>query len=131
MEMLIEKCMHSSLRYKLIGQEKVTITRTGVQTISPSSRIRVQAGDLVGFYFPYSSIIPFDGTECYSRRGYYYKKYTSYPLRSGNTYSFRSMQSRWKPCRYYSLKVRITKDAGKTMECYEDFSSDGKQFIIA
>ena len=46
---------------------QVQLNQTGVQTVQPKEDIEVKNGDVIGFYFPGNSIIPFDGKECYGQ----------------------------------------------------------------
>ena len=67
----------------------------------------VRKGDVIGFYFPGNSIIPFDGSECYTRRTLYVKSPIASRLKPGAIHYFSTKRGGWNPCRAYSLQVRI------------------------
>ena len=106
-----------SNRYQLVGQSSYRPTRTGVITVYPREKIQVLKGDVLGFYFPSSSVIPFDGRECTDQRGLYVKSPRSTSVRPGANFSFRTMQSGWKPCRQYSLHVTV-RTYGRNFKTY-------------
>ena len=76
------------------------------------ANIAVKKGDLLGFYFPGASIIPFKGHECTTPTTYYEKNSDvqgdkNFLPRSikdvkGKTFEFKKKQNGWKPCRTYS-----------------------------
>ena len=86
----------SGSRYTLIGQTKAS-ARSGTNTVA--ANIAIKKGDYLGFYFPGSSIIPFDGHECTTQRSYYVQRPS---VRVGSSYTFRQKERGWNPCRKYS-----------------------------
>ena len=97
----------SSYRYKLVGQTEYEADKAGIHEISLNSEIEVEDGDVIGFFFPGQSIIPFDGSECYSRRTLYVKNPSRSSVKVGAYYTFRKKISGWNPCRNYSIVAQI------------------------
>merc|ERR1712055_558732 len=96
---------YSGCYYKIIGQTIVNVRRTGSNTVN--ANIAVKKGDYLGFYFPGSSIIPFDGHECTSQRTYYVRSPSKSSIQVNRYFYFRQKQYGWKPCRKYSQTAVI------------------------
>ena len=72
--------------------------------------VRVEAGDIVGFYFPSFSVVPFNGTEgCGEESRVLYHKVNKHQLPTvGNTYTFKIKTTGRKTCRFYSFRIIIS-----------------------
>jgi len=95
--------------FELVHQEWHKVTSTGMNTVHPKKFVSIKKGDFLGFYFPYNSIIPFDGRECYHARGLYVHYPSSSSVTVGRRFYFRNMQRGWNPCREYSFNADVVK----------------------
>ena len=93
--------------FKLVGETDYNVKSAGVNHIQICPTIAVKSGDVLGFYFPANSIIPFDGSECELKRGYYVHYPTVSKVRVGASFTFSQMQKGWNPCRKYSLEATV------------------------
>jgi len=95
--------------FELVHQEWHKVTSTGINKVIPKELVSIKKGDFLGFFFPYNSIIPFDGHECYHARGLYVHYPSSSSVTVGRRFHFRNMERGWNPCRQYSFNADVVK----------------------
>jgi len=115
----------SGSEYKLITQAEHEVKAAGEQEVFPSQLTHVEKGDVLGFYFPKQSIIPFDGHECHDNRGLYVRSPKREEVVVGKTFKFSSMQAGWNPCRQYSFSAVVIPDEGTVA----GFESKDRKFL--
>jgi len=95
--------------YTLRSQTRINIPRAGFNTVDANS-IEIERGDVLGYFFPGRSVIPFDGHECsdVNQRGLYVQRPTHSLVQPGRAFRFSLMQPGWKPCRQYSYRAIIS-----------------------
>ena len=69
--------------------------------------VDVKKGDMVGLYAPTRHLIPYNGTECWTKRSYYKDMHRVSNLEPGDQIQFTVLPSGSKPCRNYSLSLDI------------------------
>ena len=58
-------------------------------------------------------MLPFDGSECALKRGYYVQAPKPSAVKVGASFDFKEMEKGWNPCRKYSLKANI--ESGRSL----------------
>jgi len=125
-EIILQVWRHvSGSTYKLITQTEHKVTASGEQTVNPSELVHVEEDDVIGFYFPGNSIIPFDGNECGNNPGLYVRSPHRPSVVPGKTFSFSKMQRGWNPCRQYSFSVEVIPGSG----VITGFASNDRKFL--
>ena len=94
--------------YRLMSSTPYHIPRAGQHTVPVCPSVRVNRGDVIGFYFR-GSTIPFDGHErCGPLIGYYHQHpHPASAVHVGKWFRFYPMRPGWNPCRKYSLEATI------------------------
>ena len=96
-----------STYYKLVGQTLVNVLKEGVYTVTTSHYIQVFDGDVIGFYYPGQSVIPFSTFSCINKQGLFDRSPSMLGVKTGALFQFHSMIKMSHPCRHYSLMARI------------------------
>ena len=107
------------MTYKLVGQTSYTVTSAGVQNARAASPIAVRDGDVLGFFFPSQSIIPYNNYVCAHEQScvLYVKNPNFIFLNIGTQRRFSSKLHSLHPCRNYSLNAVIS-GAGRYHSSY-------------
>ena len=98
-----------NMKYQLVSNTKYEVKYPGVEHTDASQRLYIKSGDVIGFYTPEDSIIPFDGSECStSNAGLYYDHPNPKQITIGSVHTFQKIPNGWKPCRMYSIETVLS-----------------------
>ena len=98
-----------------MGQTAVTVRKLGVNTAVPRESIAIQKGDVIGFYHPQQSILPFDGRQCPTKALVFLYKPSASEMITNKTFNFTRKQV-WNGCRNYSFQVTVS-TKGESFAC--------------
>jgi len=103
----------SNTRFSVRGKTETFASAPGEHTVllNKDEYIKARSGDVIGFYFPGNSMIPFDRQSGCSMPTWsaYIDNPTSVHTDLKTENSFTKKQAGWHPCRLYAFRA-ITKD---------------------
>ena len=90
---------------------QIRVRRLGKHTFRPTFPQNLKKGDVLAIYSKgRKPIIPYDGRECWTRRGLYSKSTSRQGAPTvGSVRTFTTLPSGSMPCRNYSLYITLVK----------------------
>ena len=97
----------STHTYTLVTQYLHNPGQPGRQTVYTNRRVNILPGDMVGFFTPGASVIPFTGRRCKSRdnAGLYVRNQRHWTV--GTTRRFAVLHPSWSDCRDYAITLAV------------------------